>query len=165
MHRLGNPLSSHRHVEEEIERCIISEEEMSDNASPGLARIRRQMRITNERVRDKLNSSIKSTTYQKYLQEPIITMRNGRYAVPVKAEFRQQIGGLVHDQSSSGQTIFVEPAAVVELGNEYKRLQAEEKQEIERILAGLTALVAPYADELYTSLLILGKIDCIFAKA
>ena len=165
MHRLGNPLSSHRHVEEEIERCIISEEEMSDNASPGLARIRRQMRITNERVRDKLNSIIKSTTYQKYLQEPIITMRNGRYAVPVKAEFRQQIGGLVHDQSSSGQTIFVEPAAVVELGNEYKRLQAEEKQEIERILAGLTALVAPYADELYTSLLILGKIDCIFAKA
>lgn len=165
MHRLANPLSSHRHVEDEIERCIISEEEMSDNASPGLARIRRQMRITNERVREKLNNIIKSTTYQKYLQEPIITMRNGRYAVPVKAEFRQQIGGLVHDQSSSGQTLFVEPAAVVELGNEYKRLLAEEKQEIERILAGLTALVAPYADELYTSLLILGRIDCIFAKA
>ena len=165
MHRLANPLSSHRHVEDEIERCIISEEEMSDNASPGLARIRRQMRITNERVREKLNNIIKSPTYQKYLQEPIITMRNGRYAVPVKAEFRQQIGGLVHDQSSSGQTLFVEPAAVVELGNEYKRLLAEEKQEIERILAGLTALVAPYADELYTSLLILGRIDCIFAKA
>ncbi|MBR0081920.1 MAG: endonuclease MutS2 [Clostridia bacterium] len=165
LHRIAHPLSSHKTIEDEIERCILSEEEMSDNASPTLARIRRQMRITNERVRDKLNSIIKSTTYQKYLQEPIITMRNGRYAVPVKAEFRTQIGGLVHDQSSSGQTLFVEPTAVVELGNEYKRLQAEEKREIERILAGLTALVAPVADELYRSLLILAKIDCIFAKA
>ncbi|MDO4852960.1 MAG: endonuclease MutS2 [Clostridia bacterium] len=165
LHRLANPLSSHRTVEEEINRCILSEEEISDNASPALSRIRRQMRITNERVRDKLNSIIKSSTYQKYLQEPIITMRNGRYAVPVKAEFRQQIGGLVHDQSSSGQTLFIEPTAVVELGNEYKRLLAEEKQEIERILAGLTALVAPYADELYNSLGLLAKIDGIFAKA
>lgn len=165
LHRLANPLSSHRSVEDEINRCILSEEELSDNASPALARIRRQMRITNERVRDKLNSYIKSANYQKYLQEPIITVRNGRYAIPVKAEHRMQINGLVHDQSSSGQTLFIEPAAVVELGNEYKRLQAEEKQEIERILAGLTALVAPYADELYMSLLQLAKIDSIFAKA
>ena len=163
--RLSNALSSHRTIEDEIARCILSEEEMSDNASPALSRIRRQMRITNERVRDKLNSIVKSTTYQKYLQEPIITMRNGRYAIPVKAEHRAQIGGLVHDQSSSGQTLFIEPTAVVELGNEYKRLLAEEKQEIERILAGLTALFAPYADELYASLLQLGRIDCIFAKA
>ena len=152
LHRLGALLSSHRTIEEEITRCILSEEEIADNASPALARIRRQMRITNERVRDKLNSIIKSTTYQKYLQEPIITMRNGRYAVPVKAEYRAQIAGLVHDQSSSGQTLFIEPTAVVELGNEYKRLLAEEKAEIERILAGLTALVAPIADELYRSL-------------
>ena len=165
LHRLAHPLTDQKSIEDEIERCILSEEEMSDNASPTLARIRRQMRITNERVRDKLNSIIKSTTYQKYLQEPIITMRNGRYAVPVKAEFRTQIGGLVHDQSSTGQTLFVEPTAVVELGNEYKRLQSEEKQEIERILAGLTALVAPVADGLYRSLLILARIDCIFAKA
>lgn len=165
LHRLANPLSSHRSIEEEIERCILSEEEIADNASPELSRIRRQMRITNERVRDKLNTIIKSSTYQKYLQEPIITMRNGRYAVPVKAEFRTQIGGLIHDQSSSGQTLFIEPAAVVELGNEYRRLLAEEKREIERILAGLTALVAPYADELYNSLLLLARIDCIFAKA
>ena len=165
LRHIALPLSSHRSIEEEIGRCILSEEEISDNASPTLSKIRRQMRITNERVRDKLNSIIKSTTYQKYLQEPIITMRNGRYAVPVKAEHRAQIGGLVHDQSSSGQTLFIEPTAVVELGNEYKRLLSEEKQEIERILAGLTALVAPYADELYTSLLLLARIDCIFAKA
>ncbi len=165
LRRIASPLSAHRSIEEEINRCILSEEEISDNASPTLSKIRRQMRITNERVRDKLNSIIKSTTYQKYLQEPIITMRNGRYAVPVKAEHRAQIGGLVHDQSSSGQTLFIEPTAVVELGNEYKRLLSEEKQEIERILAGLTALVAPYADELYTSLLLLAKIDSIFAKA
>ena len=165
LHRLAGPLASHRSIEDEIDRCILSEEEMADNASPTLARIRRQMRITNERVRDKLNSIIKSTSNQKYLQEPIVTMRNGRYAIPVKAEFRAQIGGLVHDQSSSGQTLFVEPTAVVELGNEYKRLQAEEKQEIERILAGLTALVAPVAMDLYRSLQILARIDCIFAKA
>ena len=123
------------------------------------------MRITNERVREKLNNMIKSQTTQKYLQEPIITMRNGRYALPVKAEYRAQVGGLVHDQSGSGATLFVEPAAVVELGNEYKRLQSEEKTEIERILAGLTALAAPYADELYGSLLILGTLDVVFSKA
>ena len=165
LHRLANPLSSHRTIEEEIERCILSEDEISDNASPELARIRRQMRITAERVKEKLNSIIKSPTYQKYLQEPIVTVRNGRYAIPVKAEHRAQIGGLIHDQSGSGQTVFIEPAAVVELGNAYKQLQAEEKREIERILAGLTALIAPYADELYQSLLLLGTLDCIFARA
>ena len=165
LHRLANPLSSHRMIEEEIERCILSEDEISDNASPELARIRRQMRITAERVKEKLNSIIKSPTYQKYLQEPIVTVRNGRYAIPVKAENRAQIGGLIHDQSGSGQTVFIEPTAVVELGNAYKQLQAEEKREIERILAGLTALIAPYADELYQSLLLLGSLDCIFARA
>lgn len=162
---MANRLSSHRSIEEEVARCILSEDEIADSASPELSRIRRQMRLTNERVRDKLNSMIKSPTYQKYLQDPIITMRNGRYALPVRAEYRAQIGGLIHDQSSSGATLFVEPAAVVELGNEFKRLQSEEKVEIERILAGLTAMVEPYADELYLSLGILGTIDLIFAKA
>ena len=165
LHRLANPLSSHAEIENEIGRCILTEDEISDNASPELSRIRRQMRITAERVKDKLNSIIKSPTYQKYLQEPIVTVRNGRYAIPVKAEHRAQIGGLIHDQSGSGQTVFIEPAAVVELGNAYKQLQAEEKREIERILAGLTALIAPYADELYQSLMLLGNLDCIFARA
>ena len=165
LHRLANPLSSHAEIENEIGRCILTEDEISDNASPELSRIRRQMRITAERVKEKLNNIIKSPTYQKYLQEPIVTVRNGRYAIPVKAEHRAQIGGLIHDQSGSGQTVFIEPAAVVELGNAYKQLQAEEKREIERILAGLTALIAPYADELYQSLMLLGNLDCIFARA
>ena len=165
LHRLANPLSSHSMIEDEIARCILSEDEIYDSASPELSRIRRQMRITLERVKDKLNSIIKSPTYQKYLQEPIVTVRNGRYAIPVKAEHRAQIGGLIHDQSGSGQTVFIEPTAVVELGNAYKQLQAEEKREIERILAGLTALIAPYADELHSSLLLLGNLDCIFARA
>ena len=165
LHRLANPLSSHAEIENEIGRCILTEDEISDNASPELSRIRRQMRITAERVKEKLNNIIKSPTYQKYLQEPIVTVRNGRYAIHVKAEHRAQIGGLIHDQSGSGQTVFIEPAAVVELGNAYKQLQAEEKREIERILAGLTALIAPYADELYQSLMLLGNLDCIFARA
>ena len=162
---MANRLAAHRSIEEEIGRCILSEDEIADNASPELARIRRQMRITNERMRDKLNAMIKSTVYQKYLQEPIITVRNGRFALPVKAEFRTQISGLVHDQSGSGATLFIEPAAAVELGNELRRLQSEEQVEIGRILAGLTALLDPVAEELYTSLNILGTLDVIFAKA
>ena len=165
LHRLANPLSAHSEIESEIARCILSEDEIFDSASPELARIRRQLRITAERVKEKLNNIIKSPAYQKYLQEPIVTVRNGRYAIPVKAEHRAQIGGLIHDQSGSGQTVFIEPTAVVELGNAYKQLQAEEKREIERILAGLTALIAPYADELYQSLMLLGNLDCIFARA
>ena len=162
---MANQLSSHRSVEEEIARCIVSEEEISDNASPELSRIRRQMKIVNERVREKLNNMIKSATTQKYLQEPIITMRNGRYALPVKAECRAQVPGLVHDQSGSGATVFIEPAAVVELGNEYKRLLAEEKTEIERVLSGLTALVEPFEGELYGSVTVLGTLDMIFSRA
>lgn len=158
-------LSEHRQIEDEILRCIISEDEMADNASSELNRIRRQMRIVNDRVRDKLNSIIKNQSMQKYLQDPIITMRNGRYAIPVKAEYRGQVGGLIHDQSGSGQTVYIEPAAVVELGNEYKKLALDEKKEMERILSGLTALVAPFASELHSSILILGELDVIFAKA
>ena len=145
---MANQLASHRSVEEEIARCILAEDEIADIASPELSRIRRQIKIVGERVREKLNTMIKSASTQKYLQEPIITVRNGRYALPVKAEHRAQVPGLVHDQSSSGATVFIEPAAVVELGNENKRLLAEEKNEIERILAGLTAMVAPYENEL-----------------
>ena len=162
---LANRLTAQPSIENEIARCILSEEEMADSASPELARIRRQMKITTEKVRDKLNSIIRSAGDQKYLQDSIITMRNGRYTIPVKAEHRRQIPGLIHDQSGTGQTLFIEPAAVVELGNEYKKLLLDEQKEIERILAGLTALLQPYADELYDSLLLLGRLDCIFAKA
>lgn len=162
---MANRLTSHRSLEEEIARCILSEEEIADNASPELSRIRRQMKIVNERVREKLNSMLKSSTTQKYLQDAIITVRNGRYALAVKAEHRAQVPGLVHDQSSSGATLFIEPAAVVELGNEFKRLIAEEKNEIERILSGLTAMIAPFADEIHTSVNVLGALDVIFARA
>lgn len=162
---MANRLASHRSIEEEIRRCLLSEDEIADNASPELSRIRRQMRITNERMREKLNAMIKSPAYQKYLQEQIITVRNGRFALPVKAEHRMQVAGLVHDQSGSGATVFIEPAAAVELGNELRRLQSEELVEIGRILAGLTALVDPVADELYGSLNILGALDVIFARA
>ncbi len=157
-------LAARRGVEEEIMRCILSEDEMADNASPALADTRRQMRIMNERARDKLNTMVKSSTFQKYLQEPIITIRNGRFVLPVKQEYRLQIPGLIHDQSGSGATLFIEPMAVVELGNEFKRLEGLEQEEVERILAGLTSLAEPYADELYESIGILGELDCIFAK-
>ena len=162
---LANRLTSHRSVEEEVARCILGEDEISDNASPELSRIRRQMKIVGERVREKLNNMLKSATTQKYLQEAVITIRNGRYVLPVKAECRSQVSGLVHDQSSSGATIFIEPAAVVELGNENKRLLIEEKNEIERVLSGLTAMIAPFAEEIHTSCNLMGALDVIFARA
>ncbi|HML66857.1 MAG TPA: endonuclease MutS2 [Clostridia bacterium] len=162
---LANRLTSHRSVEEEIARCILGEDEISDNASPELSRIRRQIKIIGERVREKLNSMLKSQTTQKYLQEAVITIRNGRYVLPVKAECRSQVAGLVHDQSSSGATLFIEPSAVVELGNENKRLFIDEKNEIERILSGLTAMIAPFADEIHISCNVMGALDVIFARA
>ena len=165
LYNLAGLLITHRSAEEEINRCIINEDEIFDGASPTLARIRRAMRLANEKVREKLNSMIRSTAYQKYLQEPIITIRNGRFVIPVKQEYRQQVPGLIHDQSSSGATLFIEPSAVVELGNEYKKLLAEEADEIERILTELTAMLAPYADEIREDLNIMGQIDLVFAKA
>ena len=165
LYNLAGLLITHRSAEEEINRCIINEDEIFDGASPALARIRRAMRLANEKVREKLNSMIRSTAYQKYLQEPIITIRNGRFVIPVKQEYRQQVPGLIHDQSSSGATLFIEPSAVVELGNEYKKLLAEEADEIERILTELTAMLAPYADEIREDLNIMGQLDLVFAKA
>lgn len=165
LYNMASFITTHRSAEEEIARCIISEDEIFDGASPALSRIRRGMRVANERVREKLNSMIHSATYQKYLQEPLITIRNGRFVIPVKQEYRQYVPGLIHDQSGSGATIFIEPNAVVELGNEYKKLLAEEAEEIERILTDLTAMVSPYADEIREDLSVLGAIDLAFAKA
>ena len=162
---MSNALFSNRHIEEEIARCIINEIEIADHASAELSHIRRQIRLITERVRDKLNDMIRSTATQKYLQDPIITMRTGRYALPVKAECRAQVPGLVHDQSASGATLFIEPAAVVELGNEQRRLQAAEQHEIDRILAMLTAMVTPHSADIYAGLVALGTLDLIFARA
>ena len=162
---LASGLISHQYIEEEIQRCVLSEDELFDGASPALARIRRNKRIANERVREKLNSIIRSSTLSKYLQDPIITIRNGRFVVPVKQEYRANIPGLIHDQSGSGQTLFIEPTAVVELGNEFKKLVIEEQAEVERILTELTAMIKPSANDIYTDLMTLGRIDLIFAKA
>ena len=162
---LAQWLQAHRSIEEEIGRCIAGEEEISDGASPALLRIRRSMRIANDRVRERLGNMIRSAIFQKYLQEPLVTIRNGRFVLPVKQEYRQNVPGLIHDQSGSGATLFIEPTAVVELGNEYKKLLGEEEEEIQRILSELTALCAPYSQDILEGLGILGQVDLAFAKA
>ncbi|MFZ5973924.1 MAG: endonuclease MutS2 [Bacillota bacterium] len=152
-------------LEKRIHACIISEDEMSDNASPALAAIRRSIRKENARVREKLGGIVQSAHTQKFLQEAIITIRGGRYVVPVKQEYRTQVPGLIHDHSASGQTLFIEPMAVVEINNNIRQLQAEEKAEIERILEELTQLVAPIASDLLGNIDILVHMDVVFAKA
>lgn len=158
-------LSAFRQLEEEITAAIISEEEISDHASPELADIRRHIRGCNERVREKLNAMIHSSAYQKYLQEPIITLRGDRYVLPVKQEYRANVPGLVHDQSATGATVFVEPMAVLEITSDLKQWQAREKAEIERILQALSARIAPEAEALQANLSILARLDFAFAKA
>ena len=162
---MGSRLSTNRSLEEEIFDAIISEDEISDHASPALYDIRRQMRVLNERVRDKLNSIIRSSTTQKYLMDAIVTMRNGRYVVPVKAECRANVPGIVHDQSGTGSTLFIEPMAVVEAGNELKQWTIKERQEIDRILGAFSDRIAPDADLIASNLDLLAELDVIFAKA
>ena len=158
-------LSTNRALEQAIGDAILSEEEIADRASSELFTIRRKMRACNERVRERLNGMIHSPTTQKYLQEAIITMRADRYVLPVKQEYRGMVPGIVHDQSATGATIFVEPMAVVEIGNELKQLIASEKAEIERILRMLSAQVAPDAAAIADNLAILSQLDFAFAKA
>ena len=158
-------LSTNRALEQAIGDAILSEEEIADRASPELFTIRRKMRSCNERVRERLNGMIHSPTTQKYLQEAIITMRADRYVLPVKQEYRGMVPGIVHDQSATGATIFVEPMAVVEIGNELKQLIASEKAEIDRILRALSAQVAPDAAAIADNLAILAQLDFAFAKA
>lgn len=158
-------LRPNQFLESKITSSITSEEEMSDNASPTLADIRRKMKQQASRIREKLDGIIRSQTYQKCLQDAIVTQRNGRFVVPVKSEFRGQIAGLVHDTSSSGATVFVEPMAVVEANNEIRVLQGKEQEEIERILTELSAEVGNYADEIRYSYEAALEINLIFAKA
>ncbi len=162
--KLGEDLTSLKAIEEKIDLCIVNETDLSDNASSELKDIRRQIVSKNDSARKKLNTIITSPSKQKYLQDAIITMRQDRYVVPVKQEYRTSIPGLIHDQSSSGATVFIEPMAVVELNNQVKELKIKERVEIERILMEIAGLIAENAEPIKYNQLILRKLDFIFAK-
>ncbi len=148
----------------EINRCILSEEEIADDASPALKRIRRSMAITNDRIHSQLNSMINGSL-RSYLQDAVVTMRDNRYCIPVKSEYKGQVPGMVHDQSSTGSTFFIEPAAVVNLNNELKELAIKEQEEIEAVLASLSALAASHTEALAENQRSMTMLDFIFAKA
>lgn len=152
-------------VIDEIGRVFTDQGEISDSASPELAQIRRDLRVAHQRVMDRLNHILASSQYAKYLQEAIITQREGRYVVPVRAEARGRINGIVHDSSASGATLFIEPLAVVELGNRVRELSIQEQREIDRILRTLTELAAQHADEVDYTVETLAQLDLTFAKA
>lgn len=149
---------------EEINRCILSEEEIADDASPRLKSIRRAKLSANEKIHAQLTSMLNGS-YRTYLQDAVITMRNNRYCIPVKAEYKGQINGMIHDQSSTGSTFFIEPAAVVSLNNQLKELDLQEQEEIEVILASLSAQAGEYTEELSANQKIMTLLDFIFAKA
>ena len=148
----------------EISRCFLSEEEIADDASPRLKSIRRSMIAANEKIRSQLNSML-TGSYRTYLQDAVITMRNNRYCIPVKAEYKGQVNGMVHDQSSSGSTFFIEPAAIVTLNNKLKELVLEEEEEIDIILATLSAQAGEHTTELLVNQRTMTQLDFIFAKA
>ncbi|HSK67665.1 MAG TPA: endonuclease MutS2 [Candidatus Limnocylindria bacterium] len=162
---LASALMPLRPLERTISDAIISEEEIADGASPALADIRRRMRLTGDRIREKLQQIAHGQQSAKYLQDSLVTVRNGRYVLPVRQEYRAQVPGLVHDQSSSGATLFIEPTAVVELGNELRQWELKESEEIRRILAELSARAADHAADIRTNVDILVEMDFRFAKA
>ena len=149
----------------EIMRCILSEEEIADDASPGLKSVRRSMKITSDKIRDQLNSIVNSQDTKMMLQDSLVTMRNGRYCLPVKQEYKGQFNGLIHDQSAKGSTIFMEPAVVVKLNNELSELMLKEAKEIEKILAELSAQAGLHTEELKYNINTLVELDFIFARA
>jgi len=148
-----------------IKKCIISEDEISDDASANLRSIRRQKNIAADRIHTELNKILNSPSTRTYLQDYVITTRQGRFCLPVKAEYKSLMPGMVHDQSSTGSTVFIEPAAVVKLNNDIRELELKEQAEIEVILADLSAKAADYTDSLLSDYEILTNLDCIFAKA
>ncbi len=150
-------------VNNEIKRCILSEDEVSDDASPGLRHVRRSMKSIQDKIHSQMNAILNSS--RSYLQEAVITMRDGRYCLPVKAEHKSQVAGMVHDQSSTGSTLFIEPMAIIRLNNDLRTLEIQEQKEIEAVLADLSNQLAPYLEELKINQDILVKLDFIFAKA
>ena len=151
-------------VANEINRCILAEDEIADDASPKLKSIRRSMIQTNEKIRSQLNSML-TGSYRTYLQDAVITMRDNRYCIPIKAEYKGQVNGMIHDQSATGSTYFIEPAAVVELNNKVRELELEEKEEIGVILATLSAMAGEHTKELALNQKLMTELDFIFAKA
>ena len=162
MFRTLEPLTP---LNNEIKRCIISEDMVSDDASPSLKSIRRSMKITNDRIHEQLNSLVNSSNNRTMLQENIITMRNGRYCIPIKQEYKNQFPGMIHDQSSSGSTLFVEPMSVVKLNNDLRESEIKEQEEIEKVLAELSNLAGIETDPLKTNIELLSQLDFIFARA
>ena len=148
----------------EIRRCILSEEEISDDASPTLRQIRRSMKTTNDRIHSQLAGMLNGSS-RSYLQDPVITIRNGRYCIPVKAEYKGQVPGMIHDQSSTGATLFIEPMAVVKLNNDFRELELKERKEIEVILAALSEQIAQEKDAIADDLQLMVQLDFIFARA
>ncbi len=159
---LIEPLSN---LAREIRRCILDEENIADDASPALKAVRRQIRLTNDKIHSQLTSMVNSQAMSTRLQDNLITMRNGRYCLPVKAEFRSQVPGMVHDQSASGSTVFIEPMAVVKLNNDLRELAAQEKQEIEKILEDLSGMAAENQAFIQQDIAVLSRLDFIFARA
>ena len=158
-------LTPNKYLEDKIFSAILSEEEFADTASPELADIRRHMRIQSGKIKDSLQKMISSTAYAKCLREPIITIRQGRYVVPVKSECKNDVPGLVHDVSATGSTYFIEPMSAVNANNALRELELKEKKEIERILAEFSAEVAGYREAISDNFVILTRLDVIFAKA
>ena len=149
----------------QIKKCIISEDEISDDASANLKDIRRNIRLANDRIHTELNKILNNQALRNCLQDYVITSRQGRYCLPVKAEYKSQVPGMVHDQSATGSTIFIEPAAVVKLNNDIRELELKEEAEIQVILADLSAQAAEYTEQIATDYKVLVKLDFIFAKA
>jgi len=162
---LFQALMPNKYLEDRISGAILSEEEIADNASPALADIRRHMRIQAAKIKDGLQKIISSPAYSKYLREPIITIRQGRYVVPVKSEHKGDVPGMVHDVSATGSTYFVEPMSAVNANNALRELEIKEKKEIERILAELSAEVATHRENIALNVKLLVRLDVIFAKA
>ena len=157
-------IAEHRDLSAEIDRCILSEDEMADNASPQLRSIRRTIIRQNEALKAKINHILNSSDNKTILQDAIVTMRNGRYVIPVKQEHKARVPGIVHDQSGSGATLFIEPQAVVNLNNELRQLELDEKAEINRILTDLSERTAEHYHDLKNNQVLLTKLDLFMAK-
>lgn len=162
---MAEQISYQKQIEDRIKQCIDDQGSVLDNASPELSRIRSEVRIGEARVRERLEQMIRNSSIQKMLQDVLVTIRNDRYVIPVKQEYRSSIGGIIHDQSASGATLFIEPEAIVSMNNKLRELKLKEEVEIEKILRALTAEVAEAADILLADVEVAGELDFIFAKA